>query len=121
MRGFKLNVRGVDEMLGKFDIFDKETRVAVREAVRKSANRIRNAAKGRVPVKEGIMQKKIKASYSKDGLSASIAPNSPYAHLVEFGTTHSRAKPFMQPTAEEQTPLYVKDMEKALGEAVDAV
>ncbi|MFK7695402.1 HK97-gp10 family putative phage morphogenesis protein [Paenibacillus sp. HJGM_3] len=118
MSKIKLKLIGVDEMLGTFSRFDKETRQAVRKVVKTSATRIRKAAQTRIRVDTGKMKKTIRVKYSSDGLSAEIGPNSPFAHLVEFGTTHSPAYPFMTPTAEEQKPLYVKDMEAALKAAV---
>lgn len=118
MSKLKIKITGLDDVIGAFSRFDKETRVAVRKAVRVSANRIRKTAQSKVPIRTGGMQKRIRARYAKDGFSAEIAPRTGFASLVEFGTVHSRAQPFMQPTAEEERDRYIKQMEQALKDTV---
>jgi HK97 gp10 family phage protein len=114
----KLKIKGLDDVLHEFSRYDTETRVEVRKVVKASATRIRKAAQGRVPVDTGEMKKRIRAKYASDGLSAEIAPQSSLAHFVEFGTVQARAQPFMAPTAEEERPKYLADVEQALKQAV---
>lgn len=115
---FKLKIKGIDDALATFSRFDKQTRVAVRDTVKKSATRIRNVERQRVRVNKGVMQKSIRVTYSSDGFSAEVGPRSSFAHLIEFGTVHSPAFPFVTPTAEEEGVKFGSEMESALKQVV---
>jgi HK97 gp10 family phage protein len=86
----------------------------VRRAVYAGATVVRNAAREKVPVDTGALKASIvaRANKNKKGeISASVGivrrvykrgnkkgqQSRRYAHLVEFGTAHSAAQPFMRP------------------------
>lgn len=85
----------------------------MRPGFREASGKIRMAAKRLAPVKSGQLKKSIKnvVRTGKHGVYAVIGPahgfktvvdgrpNDPvmYAHLVEFGTTHSAPNPFLRP------------------------
>jgi len=118
----KIDIKGMDELIGKVNRLNKLAEVRVADQVRKSANKIRKAAKVRVPVETGALKKSIRAKYSKDKLSAVIGPQGKVgwrAHFVEFGTTETQAQPYMVPAWEENRSDYIDGIKKALNQAVD--
>ncbi|HKX36646.1 MAG TPA: HK97-gp10 family putative phage morphogenesis protein [Rhizorhapis sp.] len=77
-------------------------------AVRAGARVIAAAARQKVPVRTGRLKKSIRIfddrelSLAKGSERAAYAgTREPYAHLVEFGTAHSAAKPFLRPALDE--------------------
>lgn len=109
-----VNIVGMNEVIGRLNKLDVASRVAVRSEVTKSANRIRKAARQRVPINTKKLQQSIRARYSTDKLSAEIGPTIFYAHFVEFGTVDTPAKPFMHPSWEEERPKYMDAIKKAM-------
>jgi HK97 gp10 family phage protein len=115
----KVNIVGMDEVIGKLNKFDVEARKAVRTQVRKSANAIRKGAQQRVPVDSGRLKKSIRARYSSDGFSAEIAPGLKWrAHFIEFGTLKMAAHPYMMPAWEQERPNYIAGVKQAIRGAV---
>ena len=103
----------------------------ISHAMRKAAEPVLDVARARVPVDTGLLQesltitsKKLKngnrsvrvgpnsnlfemkttktSSRSRVGLLNKIRRPSKYAHLVEYGTRHSREKPFMRPANNQE-------------------
>ena len=79
-------------------------------AVRAGANVIRDEARRKVPIKTGTLKKSIVSIQRKaqNGLiTFSVTPSKGkpndgwYAHFVEFGTSHSSAKPFLRPAFDQ--------------------
>lgn len=128
----KINVKieGIEEMLAKFDRFDRESRVAMRKVVRKSANRLRNGMRRRINDVTGDLRKSIGAKYAPDQLSAEVGPTRPlgsHAHLVEFGHRlvvngqsrgHVPARPFIVPAVEEEKEKYLNDLRSGIRGAI---
>lgn len=100
----------------------KRNRIA-RPAIREASGEIRKKAKANAPKETGLLKKSIKnvVRTGKTGVYAVIGPANgfkqevvrdgrtvmsdpaKYAHLVEYGTTHSAAKPYLRP-AYDTTP-----------------
>lgn len=79
-------------------------------AVRAGANIIRDEARRKVPIKTGTLKKSIvsiqrKAQNGQITFSVTPSKGKPndgwYAHFVEFGTSHSSAKPFLRPAFDQ--------------------
>lgn len=79
-------------------------------AVRAGANVIRDEARRKVPIKTGTLKKSIvsiqrKAQGGQITFSVTPSKGKPndgwYAHFVEFGTSHSSAKPFLRPAFDQ--------------------
>ena len=79
-------------------------------AVRAGANVIRDEARRKVPIKTGTLKKSIvsiqrKAQNGQITFSVTPSKGKPndgwYAHFVEFGTSHSSAKPFLRPAFDQ--------------------
>jgi len=117
----KIDVDGIDDVLREFDRFDRESRENLRKAVRRNANALRKAIRGRAPVDTGNLRNSIRAKYEKDGFGADVGPTRPkgsHAHLLEFGTVKMAAKPFITPAAEEQRNKYMNDIKNAIRGAI---
>lgn len=112
---------------------------ALREALKKAAKPIEDAAQSAVPVKTGKLKGSIitstklnkaqKRLQKKQGGKAAVelfvGSSSPIAHLVEFGTSDTAAQPFMRPafnsTKEEVMNILAVEVgasiDKAIGRA----
>lgn len=123
----------------------KQTRAAFRRvhpvmqrhlngATRLTAIRVLQAAQRRVQIRYGFLNEALGTSFSKKTGVAKVgidrkaefvtpagkkAKPSKYGHLVEFGTTHSRAFPFMLISAEEQREPYLQ-RSRAAGKSAEA-
>lgn len=127
-----IKMEGLDEAIAAFNRFDRDSREAMRKAVKKSSNRLRKGIIARAPQgPTGNLKKSIGTKYAKDGLSSQVGPRSgkggSHAHLVEFGHVvvmngkvmgHSPAKPFITPAAEDEKPKYLDDIRKGIKGAV---
>lgn len=115
----KMDIVGMDEVIGKLNKLDVGARVSVRNQVRKSANAIRKGAQMRVPVDSGKLKKSIRSSFSSDGFTAEIAPRLRYrAHFVEFGTVDQPAQPYMTPAWEAERQNYINGIKKAIKDSI---
>lgn len=109
-------IRGIREIIDKLNALpDKLRNKAVRSAVRKGANIIRDAARSKVPIKTGNLRKSIITSNSrtknKDIVASKVRlaqrkskkASSPfYGYFIEFGTSKMVAKPFLRPALDEK-------------------
>ena len=106
-----------------------ETRV-VKVALYAGAVVIRDLARSRVPVNTGALKSRIiaKSKPIRRGVfwaSAGVAKGEfttgrragrqprRYAHLVEFGTAHSAAQPFIRPAADREEEIFAEIIAKA--------
>jgi HK97 gp10 family phage protein len=130
-----LNFRDVRKKLE--DLPKNVVSKVVRRAVYAGATVIRDAARSKVPVDTGALKKSIvaKANKKKGGeISASVgvarkkfsngkmAGRSPrrYAHLVEFGTAHSAAEPFLRPAMDTRIDAVIEATRRKMVEGIDA-
>jgi HK97 gp10 family phage protein len=96
-------------------------------AVRAGARVIVKEAKRLVPVRSGHLRDSIKIVTLKKNQKASDVvgvligfekPSSRIAHLIEFGTSHSAAQPFMRPAMDSQHSEILDAIGKALASGV---
>lgn len=94
---------------------DEIAKKVVEQTVRAGAKVVLDAAKLKVPVRTGRLKKSLSikkntAAFKNYGsvkyavganLSARKGTTAPHAHLVEFGTVKTAAKPFLRPALEE--------------------
>jgi HK97 gp10 family phage protein len=87
----------------------------VKAALVPAADIIANAAKARVPVESGDLRDAIHLEDADDGVAVVAGGGDVfYGHMVEFGTSHSAARPFMVPAAEENRDTAVAAVAAAL-------
>lgn len=116
--------------LGEGDALREE----VAQAIDRSAERVLEDAKRRVPVLTGLLQESLKKKHRKGSLVASVEADYPkigrlrkrntrkqkagsrdyYAFAVEFGTKTRRAKPFLFPAAAANEEAGEKDVADAM-------
>lgn len=112
----KVDVEGVEEVLGKIDLTNAKMRKAIKELVGKTALNIQLGAKRRCPVRTGALRNSITVDFYGT-MSAEIGPHMPYAPYVEFGTRKMAAQPFLFPAFEEEKPKFEEGLKKAIEEA----
>ena len=122
---FEIEVLGDKELVRKLDrLAGAALRKLARPAVARAIVPVNKAAKRMAPVETGTLKKslgiKIK-TYAWPGVVwAGVGPRQGftgvgpdgrrrdpvnYAHLVELGTTHSPAQPFLRPALDTQKPM----------------
>lgn len=94
--------KGIAEARKAFAKLPEVARAAANKAVDESRKAVVADAKQRVPVLTGALKKSIGSRLDKRRAKATVFAKAPHAHLVEFGTVHSDAKPFMMPAAEAE-------------------
>lgn len=89
--------------------------VKIADAVTVAGIETQNRARVRAPVDTGALRASISTSApSLSGVEVSIevGPEVNYGAFVEYGTSRAGAQPYMEPSADEVTPL----LEKALAD-----
>lgn len=79
------------------------------ETISEGIDMMRDDAKEKVHVRRGDLRDSIRSALIRDkkelqGYTFAGGPGARHAHLVEGGTVHSRAYPFVRPTADEDFP-----------------
>lgn len=78
----------------------------------------RRSKKGSAVVSVGIHRKAAQVVRKGRKKPVKVVP-SRYAHLVEFGTEHSPAEPFMRPALDEQVGVAAEKVKEGLARAVE--
>jgi HK97 gp10 family phage protein len=117
----KSSVKGLRETRAAFKLVHPVFRRHMWNATSLTGTRIEQEAGRRVPVRSGLLNEAIDVTRSRATgvakigirrkssgtfMGRTVIPGR-YAHLVEFGTVHSRPRPFMLPAAEGQRGPYL--------------
>lgn len=102
----------------RFPQIARELKPKVDLAVRKAAGEIARGAKQRVPVRTGQLREAIHVERTGVAEYRVLGGDHDawYGHLVEFGTVHSDAKPFLVPAAEAAREPLEHAVREALGD-----
>lgn len=78
----------------------------VDRAVKEAAEEVANQARLRAPVRSGALKAAINVQREGRGRYSVVAGDGDvfYGHLVEYGTSHSAAQPFLIPALEVSKP-----------------
>lgn len=116
-----------------------EQRRSIKKGLRKGANLLRDEVKKRVPVKTGKLKKNIVSGQrgnmagvyirgtNKEGtnsdttMKADDPKNAFYWRLVEYGTSHSPAQPFIRPAFDDKESEAEKAVIDGIMEDIDKV
>lgn len=120
-----IQVDGLDEAVRRVQSITSSLEAReVEKVLSKGMRVIRDEAKQRVPVKSGRLKSAIKARIGKrrgkfvaGAFSAVDFKRAPHAYLVEYGTRHSRAKPYFRPawdTKKDEVKKQIEDDLRAL-------
>lgn len=114
VRGFK----EIEALLKKLP--EKTAEKVVNAALRSAANVIKKAAQDKAPVRTGALKKSLAVELDKStktGTTARIGAKRKiawYAHIVEFGSSHSAARPFLRPAFDETQGKVMQKLAKQL-------
>lgn len=123
-RTTSVRIEGLSELAKKLQAMGVDmTNVTSRKATGVAAGIVEKAAQQRVPVKTGLLRSQIITKRIPAGQAKSLGATSihvvtvrqgtkkrkgkqdrgsaPHAHLVEHGTAHSAAQPFLRPALDE--------------------
>jgi len=128
MSDITFDVKGLKALDIELDKLDRKSRgKIVNKAIRAGAKIILEEAKERAPEDEGTLKKslgiaakKTKGSDKQVLILARKGKNQKYdafySHMVEFGTSHSAAKPFLGPAARDKAEEAIKKVGDVLQE-----
>ena len=107
-------IEGGDEMVrairNRFN-HDKVARV-----VKRNTSQAQQKAKRLAAVDTTFMKRSITISVDVTGLAGYITAGAEYSPYQEFGTRFQSGKPFMQPAAREQAPIFMNDLRNLIRE-----
>jgi phage gpG-like protein len=92
---------------------------AVAREVRRSALIVQGGAKQRCPVDTGRLRNSIAVEADADGLGAAVGTNVDYAPHVHFGTRFVPERPFLFNALEEHRQDFVRNLNRALDDAME--
>lgn len=114
-------IRGDDELVTKLrGLASKATPAQLRAALMAGALPIQTAAVQKAPVLTGTLRRSIhtETAETSDGAVARIGTNVEYAIHQEFGTSRTRAQPYLRPAFDEKRADALKEIQRALAEMV---
>ena len=125
-----VKVDGADELARLLRGLDKKLRTkAYRAALTAGADIVLKAAKANVPVDTGNLKKSLakqvrvtrRAHVARIGWRQGKGAKNDgfYGHMVEYGTAHSAARPFMRPALDENEHAVVKAYGDEIQRALD--
>jgi HK97 gp10 family phage protein len=106
--GFSFELHGVKELERALKQLPKATaKTVLRRAASKALQPVAVDAEQRAPRLRGELAESVDVTTklirtqpgptSKRGVTVYVGPTAPHGHLVEFGTSHSPAQPFLRP------------------------
>ena len=144
--GFKIETnfsQEVQSALSNIKNYNERTQAAIESSIRETGKNIRERAQRKVPVRTGKLKQSIKAHFDERKLIGQTYTKRPTAHLMEYGAKESlsmprkskginipgigyrkfaniparRAQPFMTPAFEEEKPVLIRAIRKAVEKA----
>ena len=117
-----IQVDGLDEAVRRVQSITSSLEAReVEKVLSKGMRVVRDEAKRRVPVRTGLLKSAIKARIGKrrgrfvaNAFAAVDYKKAPHAYLVEYGTRHSRAKPYFRPAWDTKQAQVKKQIEEDL-------
>jgi HK97 gp10 family phage protein len=114
----KARVHGDEGLRSKLATLPDDIRQAVGFEVKRSLLYIEAGAKRRVPVDTGRLRNSITHEQSEDGMKGRVGTNVEYGPYVEHGTRRMRARPYLFPSLEEETPRFKQRVRKAVADTL---
>ena len=110
-----MRLEGLEDVLGRLEnVIDRTTGKEAKEIMLKAGLILRDDARDRAPVQTGALKRAIFAARGDEnkpnvlvGVNYKIAP---HAHLVEFGTVKTNARPYMRPAISSASPKMAQTM-----------
>lgn len=146
MAGITLKIKNLPQFSSKLNMQSKNVNRNIIQVVNSIANSVRNTAvvsiiqnsraggqvtrynptrkiniskAGDPPAADtGYLSSQIVVKIDGNGLGADIISNADYSEALEYGTLKMRARPFMQPAAEENRKKFDKKMAQAVNKGL---
>lgn len=107
-------IDGLQDVTAKLKKMGADTRERVQREVKRAALNVQNSAKLAAPVDTGRLRNSITHAMDGDELGAQIGTNVEYAASVEFGSSRSRAQPYLVPALEQERGPFQARVAQAL-------
>jgi HK97 gp10 family phage protein len=110
-------------MLNRIPEFAAALDALVAAAVAETAEKVATDAKARVAVRNGDLKEAIHTEATDEGVLVVAGGRTSndrdvfYGHMVEHGTTHSGAEPFLVPALEQNLPVLTAALDEAIKKA----
>lgn len=114
-----VTVKGIARLEAKLGKLDPLTKAAVVRGVQKAALKVEGDAKMITPVDTGALRDSISTTgkSTPSGAEASVGTTVEYAPHIEFGTSKSKAQPYLHPALQRNkqtaTKIVLKEIRKA--------
>ncbi len=109
-----VDLSGAEEFSQALSRFDAAMQNRIQQQLLEWAESVKTNAERLVPVRTGYLQSTIYAKSQE--WQVEVGAEAVYAAAVEFGTQHSRAKPYLTPAVE----AYLPSLERVLLDALDS-
>ena len=100
--------------------YSKDTQRRLRNTTALAAINIESGSKLNLTKNKSVITDVLRSSMAHqivdDGFGANVGTNVFYGPFVELGTSRSRAKPYLTPAFEDESPKYIKRIQKIMKE-----
>lgn len=126
MKGGTVHVEGMEFLRDQLEQFlPRESTAVLRRTTQKIAAKVRDEIRARAPEATGNLRKAIVSKRdrgTRDSIEASVhithgkqaKHDAFYWHMLEYGTAHSAARPFVTPVYEQARSTYREDLSREL-------
>lgn len=120
-----IQIEGLDELRDQLaNVAPREANNILRAAVHGLAGQVRDEMRARVPTRTTALQKSIRAVRRRGKPNFPVSEvrgggGAPYMLMTEFGTSHSKAQPFIVPTVEAMRPGMADEYRKQFGKKLE--
>lgn len=128
-------ISGLTELMAKFDqIPDRMQKNILKSAIRAGANTIKDEAKKRIPVDTGNLKKALKVFDSSPRSDKNLVRfnvgftvgkkarnDGYYAKFVEYGTSKTKAQPFLRPALDASKDKILPDIAAKMESRIEEV
>lgn len=124
-RKTSIQIEGLDELREMLsDLAPREVNNILRNTVHGVAGQVRDEMKRRVPKLTQALAKSIKAVRRRGKPNFPVSEvrggaSAPYMLMTEFGTSHSKAQPFIVPTVEAMRPTMTETYREQFGKKLE--
>jgi len=112
------HMTGIDDLVAYTEDVDARLREAIYATIQRTVKRLAANIRRRVKRRSGRSRRTIKAEVLAGALAGEVYSNFFVLRLREDGTRYQAAHPAFWPSAEEEEPRFVAEMQDAIGEAL---
>ena len=109
-----VQIKGAEQAIGKLKAHQLLTKENVKQVIAESTISIKGGTVSRTPVDTGNLKNSWNSELENNGLTGIISNPVEYAPHVEWGTVKMSAQPMLTHSYEEEMPIYLRNLKKAL-------